>query len=139
MPDDKTWTWDDLATMAGDRSPRSSAPKGVYGMDVFGLGAAELGVWARQHGEEVLADRGPTAVTQATVQSYFEYANKLIATQGDPAGVAAGRELHRGPRRQPFATNKAAFHLQFHTQIAAFVAASGTELKLLRLPAQAVG
>jgi multiple sugar transport system substrate-binding protein len=38
-----------------------------------------------------------------------------------------------------FATNKAAFHLLFHTQISAFAAASGTEMKLLRLPAQATG
>ena len=38
-----------------------------------------------------------------------------------------------------FATNKAAFHLLFHTQISAFGAASGTEMKLLRLPAQATG
>ena len=38
-----------------------------------------------------------------------------------------------------FATNKAAFHLLFHTQISAFGAASGTELKLLRLPAQKAG
>ena len=38
-----------------------------------------------------------------------------------------------------FATNKAAFHLLFHTQISAFGTASGTEMKLLRLPAQATG
>ena len=39
----------------------------------------------------------------------------------------------------PFATNKAAFHLQFHTQIAAFVAASGTDLKLLQAARAGVG
>jgi multiple sugar transport system substrate-binding protein len=38
-----------------------------------------------------------------------------------------------------FATNKAAFHMLFHTQISAFGTASGTEMKLLRLPAQASG
>jgi multiple sugar transport system substrate-binding protein len=38
-----------------------------------------------------------------------------------------------------FATNKAAFHMLFHTQISAFGAASGTQMELLRLPTQAKG
>jgi multiple sugar transport system substrate-binding protein len=38
-----------------------------------------------------------------------------------------------------FATNKAAFHLLFHTQVSAFGTASGTQMKLLRLPSPQTG
>ena len=33
--------------------------QGVYGLDNFGAGAAELGAWARQQGEEVWPTDGP--------------------------------------------------------------------------------
>ena len=97
MPDDKTWTWDDLAETSAQVTEKLGG-EGIYGIDGFGVGAAELGIWARQKGEEVWPTDGAGA-SQATVQSYFEYANKLVSTKAAPAGVAAGRERLGRPRR----------------------------------------
>ena len=139
MPDDKTWTWDDLASTSAAVTAKLGA-RGVYGLDGFGTAAAELGAWTRQHGEEVWPTQGQTPVSEPTVTSYFDYASRLIKTKATPqaslqvenAGVALDSSL--------FATNKAAFHLLFHTQVSAFAAASGNQnLKLLRLPAQKKG
>ena len=47
MPDDKTWTWDQLAQVAAQVTGKLGS-QGVYGFDGFGTGAAELGAWARQ-------------------------------------------------------------------------------------------
>ena len=138
MPDDKTWTWDDLATMASTVTEKLGS-KGVVGMDFFGLGAAEIGVWARQHNQEVFPIEGQTAVTAETLVSYFEFAKRMVDTKATPAAGSQVEDTTRALDASPFATNKAAFHLQFHTQIAAFVAASGSDLQLLRLPAQASG
>jgi multiple sugar transport system substrate-binding protein len=138
MPDDKTWTWDDLATMAATVSEKLGS-KGVVGMDFFGLGAAEIGAWARQHNQEVFPTEGQTAVTPETLQSYFEFAKKMQETKATPAADSQVEDTTAALDASRFATNKAAFHLQFHTQIAAFAAASGTDLKLLRLPAQKTG
>ncbi|HET6760345.1 MAG TPA: hypothetical protein VFH20_13795, partial [Propionibacteriaceae bacterium] len=110
--------------------------EGVYGLDGFGTGAAELGAWARQKGEEIWPTNGP-GVSQATITSFFDYANKLVAMKATPP---AGRQSENATAvldQTLFATNKAAFHLLFHTQISAFGTASGTEMKLLRLPTQA--
>ena len=95
MPDDKTWTWDDLANASAQVTAKLGS-KGVYGFDGFGTGTAELGAWARQRGEEVWPTDGQTAVSAATITSYFDYANKLIQTKATPAAVDTGRELHRG-------------------------------------------
>ena len=138
MPDDKTWTWDDLATMASTVT-RKLGSKGVVGMDFFGLGAAEIGVWARQHNQEVFPIDGQAAVTPETLVSYFEFAKRMVDTKATPAAGSQIEDLTKALDASRFATNRAAFHLQFHTQIAAFVAASGTDLQLLRLPAQASG
>ena len=138
MPDDKTWTWDDLATMASTVT-RKLGSKGVAGMDFFGLSAAEVGVWARQHDQEVFPTEGKTAVTEETLVSYFEFAKRMVDSKATPPAGAQIEDTTTGLDLSRFATNKAAFHLQFHTQIAAFAAASGSPMKLLRLPAQKSG
>jgi multiple sugar transport system substrate-binding protein len=137
MPDDKTWTWDQFAHVSAQVTEKLGS-QGVYGLDGFGTATAELGAWARQRGEEVWPTNGP-GVSEATVTSFFDYAKKLVATKATPA---AGKQVENATAaldQSLFATNKAAFHLLFHTQISAFGTASGTQLKLLRLPAQAAG
>ena len=138
MPDDKTWTWDDLATMAATVTQKLGS-EGVVGMDFFGADAAEIGVWARQHNQEVFPTEGKAAVTPETLRSYFEFAKQMVDTKATPPAGSQVEDTASALDATRFATNKAAFHLQFHTQIAAFVAASGSDLQLLRLPAQASG
>ena len=138
MPDDKTWTWDDLATMASTVTQKLGS-QGVVGMDFFGLSAAETGVWARQHNQEVFPIEGQTAVTPETLVNYFEFAKRMIDSKATPPAGSQLEDTTRALDMSSFATNKAAFHLQFHTQIAAFVSASESDLQLLRLPAQESG
>jgi multiple sugar transport system substrate-binding protein len=138
MPNDKTWTWDDLARAAAEVTAKLGS-KGVYGFDGFGMGTAELGAWARQRGEEVWPTDGQTAVSAATITSYFDFAKKLTQTKATPVASMQVENSTAALDSSLFATNKAAFHLLFHTQISAFGTASGTEMKLLRLPAQKAG
>ncbi len=138
MPDDKTWTWDDLATMAATVTEKLGS-EGIVGMDFFGTSAAEIGVWARQHDQEVFPTEGNAAITAETLVSYFEFAKQMVDSKATPAAGSQVEDTGRALDATRFATNKAAFHLQFHTQIAAFVAASGSDLQLLRLPAQVSG
>jgi multiple sugar transport system substrate-binding protein len=138
MPDDKTWTWNDLAELSAEVTTELGST-GVYGLDGFGTSTAELGAWARQRGEEVWPTDGQTALSEATVTSYFDYANKLIEMKAAPKASLQVENSTAALDASLFATNKAAFHLLFHTQISAFATASGNELHLLRLPAQVSG
>ena len=137
VPNDETWTWDQFGEAAAQVTEKLGS-QGVYGLDGFGTGAAELGAWARQKGEEVWPTTGP-GVSQATITSFFDYANKLVAMKATPPAERQAENAGEPLDATLFATNKAAFHLLFHTQISAFGAASGTQMKLLRLPAQATG
>jgi multiple sugar transport system substrate-binding protein len=137
MPDDKTWTWDQLAQMSAQVTQKLGS-QGVYGFDGFGTGTAELSAWARQRGEEVWPTDGP-GVSQGTITNFFDYAKKLVGMKATPPATVQVENANAALDSSLFATNKAAFHMLFHTQISAFGTASGTEMKLLRLPAQATG
>lgn len=137
MPDDTTWTWEEMFTMAAQVS-ETLGDQGIYGFDFFGTQAAEVGAFARQNGEEVFPREDETPVSAETVKSYFETALQLVETGATPP-ASTQAESTGALEQSLFGTNKAAFHLQFHTQIQAFVDASGSDLKLLRLPAQERG
>jgi multiple sugar transport system substrate-binding protein len=137
MPSDETWTWDQFGEAAAQVTEKLGS-QGVYGLDGFGTSTAELGAWARQKGEEVWPTNSP-GVSQATITSFFEYANKLVAMKAAPPAELQAENAGETLDATLFATNKAAFHLLFHTQISAFGAASGTQMNLLRLPSQGTG
>jgi len=137
MPDDKTWTWDELAETSAQVTEKLGS-EGVYGLDNFGIGTVELGAWVRQRDEEVWPTDGP-GVSKATLVDFFDYANELIARKATPPASLQVENVAAPLDASLFATNKAAFHLLFHTQISAFGTASGTELGLLRVPAKASG
>ena len=88
VPNDETWTWDQFGEAAAQVTEKLGS-QGVYGLDGFGMGTAELGAWARQKGEEVWPTDGP-GVSQATITSFFDYANKLVAMKATPP---AGRQV----------------------------------------------
>ena len=137
MPNDKTWTWDQFAQVAAQVTEKLGS-QGVYGLDGFGTSTAELGAWARQKVRKsgpppVLKSAKPPSPASSTTPTNWSptKATPPARCQVENATAALDPSL--------FATNKAAFHLLFHTQISAFGTASGTQMKLLRLPAQADG
>ena len=85
MPDDKTWTWDELADTAAQVTEKLGS-QGVYGLDNFGTGAAELGAWTRQKGEEVWPTDGP-GVSEATLHQLLRLRQRA--------------DRHERPRRRP--------------------------------------
>lgn len=138
MPDDVTWTWDDLAKLAAAVTAKLGA-QGIYGLDQFGTNPAELSFWARQRGEELWPRQGQTPITAATITSYFDYAAKLIKMRATPPASVQVENVTGTQDANPFSTNKAAFHPLYNTQISSFGASSGDKLQLLRLPAQETG
>jgi multiple sugar transport system substrate-binding protein len=137
-PDDKTWTWGEFIEDAAQVSERLG-DQGVTGLDWWGFDSPEIGAFARQNGEEVFPKEGQKPVTAKTLTAFFNQALKMVETGATPQPSVQNENIIKSLEQQPFGTNKAAFHFQFHTQIQAFVDASGTELKLWRLPAVTSG
>ncbi|MFC0672724.1 ABC transporter substrate-binding protein [Brachybacterium hainanense] len=136
LPDDKTWTWDDLAETAKQVTDwAGSAGEDVVGFDGFGRGGAELIYWARQSGEAVFPREDEKPLTEGTVVAILDYAKKLIDTGAVPDASTQVEDAGLGVEQSRFGTGRSAFHLQFHTQVQTFMASSGAKMTLLRLPA----
>src|SRR5699024_8900817 len=140
MPEDTTWTWEDLAEAAahvGDWA--RSAGQDVVGLDFFGTSAAELGAWARQSGEQIFPREDESPLTKDTIVAFLEYARSLVDSGATAGPSEQIEDFAAGVEQGRFGNNRAAFHLQFHTQVQTFQASSGSPLKLLRLPARTSG
>lgn len=137
MPDDKTWTWDDYQKLGAEMSQKLGPE--VWGTSGSGISNIDLGYWARQHGEAIFPMEGQKALTKETVQSWFEYGKRLIATKAAPA-ASVQVESVSGPLDATLqATNKVVMAPMWNTQITAFGSASGSEIALLRIPATTSG
>ena len=139
MPDDKTWTWDDLATMASTVS-REARLGGRRRDGLLRPDAAEIGAWTRQHEQEVFPMEGQTAVTAETLQSYFEFAKQMMDTKATPSAGSQVEETTSGvgrkpgsPRTRPRSTCSSTPRSPRSSPPA------GAIMQLLRLPAQASG
>ena len=111
----------------------------MTGLDFFGQGAAELGAWARQSGQQLFPREDETAVDADTITSFLEYAKSLIDEGATPGVDAQIEDVGAGVEQGRFGTGKSVFHLQFHTQVQTFASASGAAMTLLRLPARTSG
>ena len=140
MPDDTTWTWEDFDELSAAVSEwAKSAGEDVVGFDFFGTSAAELGAWARQSGEQVFPREDETPISKDTIVTYLEYARSLVDSGATAGPSEQIEDFAAGVEQGRFGNNRAAFHLQFHTQVQTFQASSGSPLQLLRLPARTSG
>ena len=98
IPDDKTWTWDDLPPW-----PRPSPRSWLRRRRRDGLlrpqrrGDRCLGSPAQP---EVFPIEGQTAVTEETLVSFFEFAKRMVEMRR-PRRLAARSRTHQGAGRQP--------------------------------------
>jgi multiple sugar transport system substrate-binding protein len=131
MPDDKTWTWDDLMQVGAEVASKAKVQFGIasmFGSDAF------FGTWVRQHGKELFTDKA-VGFTTAEAQSWFELMVKFekagaIGTAQDISGEA--------PKPLPqsaVVVGQAAMQYYNTNQLEAVdAAAGGTSMKLLRGP-----
>ena len=140
MPDDTSWTWDDFAEITGAVSDwAKEADEDIIGFDFFGTSAAELGAWARQSGEQLFPREDETLVSKDTIVAYLEYALALVESGAVVGPSEQIEDFAAGVEQGRFGTSRAAFHLQFHTQVQTFQKSTGAPLQLLRLPARTSG
>ncbi|MFI6791449.1 ABC transporter substrate-binding protein [Nonomuraea sp. NPDC050383] len=135
LPDDASWSWEDLRTVGAEVSKASGGK--VSGVQSLGFEAGGLSVWARQAGAALFDADGKVAVPPEVLTSYWTYIRDL-AKQGvtPPPSVTierAGSALDQSGT----ATNTSAFATWWNTQLTSLTAASGSKLKLLRLPGEA--
>jgi multiple sugar transport system substrate-binding protein len=135
LPDDDTWSWDDLKEIGAKVSAAGGGK--VTGVQSWGFDMGGLNIWTRQSGGRLFGDDGNVAVKPAVLADYWRYlvdlADKGIAPPPSVTVERATATLDQSGT----ATNASAFGTWWNTQLTSLSAASGQNLKLLKLPGEA--
>ena len=131
IPDDKTWTWDKLQTVAAELTTKLGA--GKYGINGGIFGDSTARAWMFQHGKSLFTDTG-FGWEPADMQSFLELMVKFQTAKATPSAAEQAQDFTTALAQQLFGTGKTAMGLTWSNQIAAQQAATGKDLKILRLP-----
>ena len=134
LPDDKTWTWDELMECLAEVAAKARVPFGVA--QIFGSDAM-FGTWLRQHGKELFTPDGP-GFEVADAEAWFEMMVKFEKAKAIGTAQQISEE-GQGPSAKPLAQSavvvgNAAMQCCNTNQLEAVNAASGKEIKMLRAP-----
>lgn len=135
LPDDDTWTWDDLVKIGGKVSAASGGE--VTGVQSWGFDMGGLNIWTRQSGGRLFDDDGNVAVKSAVVADYWRYLVELAEKGAAPPPSVTVERATASLDQSGTATNKSAFGTWWNTQLTSLTAASGQNLRLLKLPGEA--
>lgn len=136
LPDDNTWTWDDLKTL-GERVSKAGGGS-VWGVQSLGFtDTGGLQIWARQAGAALFDDKGKVTVPPDVLTRYYAYVLDLAQSGAAPPPSTTIEKATGTLNQSATATNTAAFGAWWNTQLTALTAASGQKLKLLKLPGEA--
>ncbi len=133
LPDDKTWTWDSLMTLAADLTTKLGA--GHYGINGGLFGDSVARAWMFQKGKSLFTDTG-FGWQPADMQSFFELMVKYQAAKAIPSAAENAQDYSTALAQQMFGTGKVAMVLTWSNQVVAQQAAVGQDCKILRLPSQ---
>jgi multiple sugar transport system substrate-binding protein len=131
LPDDKTWTWDSLQTLAADLTTKLGS--GHYGLGGGLFGDSVARAWMFQHGKSLFTDTG-FGWQPADMQSFFEMMVTYQSAKAIPSAAENAQDYSTALAQQMFGTGKVAMVLTWSNQIAAQQAAVGQDCKILRLP-----
>lgn len=134
VPDDATWSWDDLKAVAGQVSKASGGK--VTGTQSMGFDIGGVNIWARQHGSALYSPDGKVALPSAVLASFWQYQLDLAKSGAAPAASVTVERATAALDQSGIATNSSAFGTWWNTQLTSLEGASGQKLKLLKLPGE---
>lgn len=137
LPDDKTWTWDDFAEWS--RSITEASGGEVYG-SMLNMGWPPIvTTFARQQGEDLYTQDGELAVSEKTMQAWFE---KVV--DYNESGVFAPAELADdtgafSAEQSPLGSGKIAATMVPANQLSSYDEVLDGKAVLVRLPGETEG
>lgn len=132
MPDDESWTWDDLAEAGAAVSATGGGS--VFGVQSWGFTDGDLKNFARQQGEDLYNDDGEVSVSAETLTEWWTYLQGITESGVTPPPSNTVEKQNAGLAESFTATNTAAFGPWWNSQLTALTDASGSPLEILRIP-----
>lgn len=134
LPDDDTWTWDDLKEIGARISTASGGA--VTGVQSWGFDTGGLHIWARQAGGQLYDDEGNVAIEPEVLANFWSYLTDLAQEGIAPSPAVTIERATAGLDQSGTATNTSAFATWWNTQLTSLAAASGANLQLLKVPGE---
>lgn len=131
MPDDTTWTWDDLIDIATEISDNTE--DGIYGMTQMATIQALFQVWVRQMGQDQYKDGGVGFDVEAAT-SLMEYAQRIEETGAGPDASIAVEDGAQSLDQSMFATDRIGITVAWSNQVVAHDEAVPDGVTVLRPP-----
>lgn len=131
VPDDTTWTWEDMVEAATAISENTE--DGVYGISQLGLIQAVFQVWMRQLGQDQYSEEGVGFDVGAATE-FYEFGKRLQEEGAGPQASLASEDAGLPIAQSLFATGKSAMTVAWSNQIVAYDEATDGDIQLFRTP-----
>lgn len=116
IPDDSTWTWDDLVDTAVQIS--ENTPDGTYGMTQMGTVQGLFQVYVRQAGQDQYKDGG-AGFDLDTATAWFDWTKKLQDSGASPDASLSVEDASKSMDQSFFATGNVAMTVAWSNQVVA--------------------
>ncbi|WNB86706.1 extracellular solute-binding protein [Cellulomonas sp. ATA003] len=134
MPDDTTWTWDDYHDLMVQIT--QNTPDGTYGAEQFGFIESDLGIWLRQHGQNLWDENGEIGFEPELLAEFWERSLALIADGGAPPVSEGLEQRNAGIEQTLVGTNRAAIIPGWTNTVEPMSVAAGGDVVPLRFPGE---
>jgi multiple sugar transport system substrate-binding protein len=133
MPDDKTWTWDQLIEIGAEVASKAGVPFGVASLL---QSDALFGTFVRQHGKELFTENG-LGFDVPEAQAWYDYLLKGQKAKAFGTPEQVSEEQPKPLDQSAIVVGNAAMQYYNSNQLEAVSAAAGEQLKMLRGPSLA--
>src|SRR5215211_2246402 len=130
LPDDTTWTWDQMSEVAAEVASKSGVP---FGLAAFFTSDQMFSAFLRQNGKELFNPDG-LAFEPADAQAWFDLMVKFQKAKAIGTPQQISEEFNKPLDQGALVVGKAAMQHYHSNQLEAVNAASGEEMRLLRTP-----
>jgi multiple sugar transport system substrate-binding protein len=134
VPDDTSWTWDEMVETAAEITQKSNGA--VNGMQAMGLngGDTNFEVYAREHGEALFDEDGQIGFTKETLADWWNIEKEASKTGAEPQPSTTVEVFNGGVDQALVATGKGASGFWWTNELPALTAGAGHELQFLQFP-----
>jgi multiple sugar transport system substrate-binding protein len=133
LPNDKTWTWDQMIELGTEVASKAGVPFGVAGL----INSDSLfGAFVRQHGKELFTPDG-LGFEAAQAQAWYDLLLKGVKAKAFGTPEQITEEAAKPLDQSAIVVGSAAMHYYNSNQLLAVSNAAGEKIEMLRFPSLA--
>jgi multiple sugar transport system substrate-binding protein len=130
LPDDKTWTWDQMIEIGAEAASKAGVP---FGVGQLINSDTMFSTWVRQHGKELFTPDG-LGFEAADAQSWYDYLLKGVKAKAFGTPEQMSEEVAKPLDQSPVVVARGAMQYQNSNQLLAVSEAAGDKIEMLRPP-----